>query len=552
MSSNLTIATTLADVLDRLDHRTRSMTFTGADPLRQISFAELGRLTADLAAHWDGLGVRHGDRVVMIVADEYEFSTLFLSALRAGVVAVPVYPPYRPGQLDSYLAELRRICSVASAACCVVSGPLRELIADAQPELPVHAYAELAQAPAGPLRRPVATDLAFLQFSSGSTGAPKATMISHGALLANMLAIRTALATDGDRDRAVSWLPLYHDMGLVGFMLVPLLDQVATWYLPPLRFGRDPLAWLRLMSDVGGSIAFAPNFAYGVLTRRVTDDQAADLDLTRWRIAGCGAEPVHAGTLRAFARKFSVAGFRDTAFLPAYGLAESTLAVALAPRERGLDTLAVDADELAAQGRVTPPGPATARVNELVSCGHPVAGTEVRVMAADGQWCADGVEGEIVVRGPSLATGYFNAPAATEQAWRDGWLHTGDHGLLHAGQIYVTGRLKDLIVVNGIKYHPQDIERAASEVPGIRLGRVAALAVRDGDTEGVRLAVAVADEVDSTALAEQARGAVGRRLGLAVRDVVVFVGELPKTSSGKLRRAHAAALLERGEIAAPI
>ncbi|MFD2415483.1 AMP-binding protein [Amycolatopsis pigmentata] len=546
-------AVTLADVLDQLTSG-RFLTFDGTNPdgtgaAQRIGFAELGALTAWLAPRWSGLGVAAGDRVLLVVADEYEFIPLFLSALHAGIVAVPVYPPFRPGRLDDYSAELRRIRAVARPVCCVVSGPLRGLIAEAGLGLPIHDYAALRVAPAGRSHRPAARDLAFLQFSSGSTGMPKAAMVSHGALLANMLAIRAGLATDGERDRAVNWLPLYHDMGLVGFVLVPLLDEVPTWYLRPLRFARDPVSWLRLLSEVRGTIAFAPNFAYGLAARRVTDDQVAELDLAAWRVAGCGAEPVHADTLRAFANRLAPSGFRPEAFLPSYGLAESTLAVALAPRDTGVRTLTVDADRLAADRRVSGPAPATRRITELVSCGFPVAGSEIRVVDERGLDCADGVEGEVVVRGPSLADGYFGAPELTERVWRDGWLHTGDHGLRHAGELYVTGRGKDLIVINGVNYQPQDIERAASEVPGVRLGHVAALAVRAGDTEGVELVVAVRAPVDSAGLAARVRRVVFRRIGITVGEVTVFEGELPKTSSGKLRRSLTAELLAAGVLA---
>ncbi|MFT7836999.1 fatty acyl-AMP ligase [Saccharothrix sp. BKS2] len=538
--------TTFADVLAGLDQDGRGLSFTGGDREHRIDFAELGALTCDLAARWAGLGVRRGDRVVLVVADEREFALLFLSALRAGVVAVPVYPPYRIGQLESYPADLRRSRAAVAAVCCVVGAALREFVEGALGGVPVHTPQDLAGAPPGPVHAPRPEDAAFLQFSSGSTGTPKAVTISHRALLANARAIRGVLATDGDHDRAVSWLPMYHDMGLVGFLLVPLLDQVPTWYLPPLRFARDPLSWPRLMSEVGASIAFAPNFAYGLVARRAANADLGALDLSRWRVAGCGAEPVHADTLAAFADRFAGAGFRRTAFMPSYGLAESTLAVALTPRDSGVTTLTADAGVLARRGRAAPPTSAGSRVVDLVSCGPPVEGAEVRVVGPAGEPRPDGEEGEIVVRGPSLADGYHGDPEGTARAWRDGWLHTGDHGLLHEGLLYVTGRVKDLIVVNGVNYHPHDIERAASEVPGVRLGNVAALAVRDGDTEGVRLAVATSREVDRDTLATEVRNAVSRRIGLPLRDVVVVRGDLPKTSSGKLRRSRTADLLDEG------
>ncbi|SFK17096.1 fatty-acyl-CoA synthase [Amycolatopsis sacchari] len=518
---------TVADVLARLDRPERGLTFPGG---RAVPFTRLRELTADAAARWPGLGARRGDRVVLVVADEYEFAVAFLSALRAGVVAVPVFPPFRAGQRESYRAHLHDVVARTGAVCCVVGEPIRRVLGDGPlAGRPVHGFAGLLAAPPGPVQPPEPEDLAVLQFSSGSTGTPKAVAVSHRALLATLLAIQAGLRIDGSRDRAVSWLPLYHDMGLVGFLLTPLIDQLPTWYLPPLRFARDPVSWLRLITEVRGTLAFAPNFAYGLLTRRAKDADIAALDLSSWRVAGCGAEPVRAATLRAFADRFAPAGLRRNAFLASYGLAEATLAVTLTPCDEGLTTF--------------PDG-------ELVSCGVPVEGATVRVVGPDGQDLPDGTEGEIVVSGPGLADGYFGDPAATARAFRDGRLHTGDLGLLRENRLYVTGRIKDVIVINGVNYHPQDIELAASEVPGVRPGNVAALAVRDEHTEGVRLAVAASRAVDRDRLAEQVRRAVRSRLGLTVGEVVVVGGDLPKTSSGKLRRAHTAELLANGGLVA--
>jgi fatty-acyl-CoA synthase len=543
-------ARTFADILDRLDHPTDGLTFQSSadDPApRRIPFAELSVLTRELARRWAGLGVRRGDRVVLIVADEYEFATLFLSALRAGITAVPIYPPFRASEMDAWPGVLRRVCTAAGASRCVVSGPLRDFVATAELDCPLDTYEDLLAAPEGTAEDPRPDDLAFLQFSSGSTGTPKAAAVSHRALVANALAIAEGLATDGTVDRAVSWLPMYHDMGLVGFLLTPLIDQVPVWYLPPLAFGRDPLGWLRLISTIGGTIAFAPNFAYGLVARRAKPDLLEQLDLSAWRIAGCGAEPVHAETLLSFQNMFAAAGFRDTAFMPAYGLAESTLAVSLYPRDTRLATLAVDAEVLAEHGRVQTPTEQS-RVLELVACGPPVSTTEVQVRDAAGQALPEGVEGELVLRGPSLADGYFGDEARTDEVWQDGWLHSGDRGFLHCGQIYVTGRIKDVIVINGRNYHPQDIERATLDVPGVRIGNVAALAVRSGHTEGVRVVVSSRTRRDPAELRQEVKNAVGGQMGLVVTDVVLVAEELPKTSSGKLRRAETAAMLARGEL----
>ncbi|WP_433688061.1 fatty acyl-AMP ligase [Micromonospora carbonacea] len=518
----------MAAALDRLSERSRGLTFSADTTAAYVSFAELGELTADLAARWAGLGVRPGDRVVLVADDEYEFALLFLAALRAGVVAVPVHPPYRMGQAEHYGTILRRVVSDSTATCCIVGGPLREAVTGARLALPVHEPADLRAAAPGAIRAPQPQDTAFLQFSSGTTADPKAVIVSHRALLANAEAIRAGLRA-GPEDKAVSWLPLYHDMGLVGFLVVPVINQIATWYQSPLRFARSPIGWLRLISEVGATIAFAPNFAYGLLATRATDADVATLDLSAWRIAGCGAEPVHAHTLRAFAERFAPAGFDEHAILPSYGLAESTLAVTLSPAGRGLRTTRHDD-------------------REIVSCGVPVAGTEVRILGPDGDWCDPGVEGEICVRGASLADGYHGKPEETARTWADGWLRTGDQGFLLHGHLYVTGRIKDLILANGTNHHPHDIERVAGTVAGIRPGNIAALPVRNRHSEGVRLVFSLARGADRDRVIEQVRRIVRRELGLSVHDVLIVQGDLPKTSSGKLRRALTAELLRTGEL----
>ncbi|GAA0731383.1 fatty acyl-AMP ligase [Dactylosporangium roseum] len=519
---------TMAAALDRLRDRSRGLTFNADTAATYLSFAEVGELTADLAARWAGLGVGPGDRVVLVADDGYEFALLFLSALRAGVIAVPVHPPYRMGQAEQYGAILRRMVTDSAATCCLVGGSLREVVAGAELSLPVHEPADLRAAAPGAIRAPRPEDTAFLQFSSGTTAAPKAVVVSHRALLANAEAIRAGLRAE-PADRAVSWLPLYHDMGLVGFLVVPVINQIATWYQSSLRFARSPIGWLRLISTVGATIAYAPNFAYGLLATRATDADVAALDLSAWRVAGCGAEPVQAHTLRAFAERFAPAGFAGHAFLPSYGLAESTLAVTLTPAGSGLRTTRLD-------GR------------EIVSCGVPVAGTEVRILGPGGERCGPGVEGEICVRGASLADGYHGRPEETARAWADGWLHTGDQGFLRDGHLYVTGRLKDIILVNGINHHPHDIERVAGTVAGIRAGNIAALPVRNGHSEGVRLVLSLARGADGDQVTEQVRRAVRRELGLSVHDILIVRGDLPKTSSGKLRRARTAELLRTGEL----
>jgi fatty-acyl-CoA synthase len=537
-------------VLAALDNDERALTFLQGGEQVRISYREIEALTADLAARWAGLSIRPGDRVVLVVADEREFVLAFLSALRTGVVPVPVYPPFMLGQLDAYLDGLRHVCRTYGARLCIASEVLMPLLGPGSLPCPVDSFASLLAARRGDIGSPAPGDVAFLQFTSGSTGDPKGVIVTHGSLLANAHVIgRHGLAVDGAVDRAVSWLPLYHDMGLIGFLFVPLLTQASIWYLPPLEFARAPMTWVRWISDVRATVAFAPNFAYGLLAKRATTAPMDGIDLSAWRVAGCGAEPVQADTLRQFARAFAGVGFEPKAFMPSYGLAEATLAVAMRPRGTGMATLTVDGDRLAGEGIAVDADESAERRVELVSCGRPLKGVEVVVVDIAGRRVADGHEGEVVVCGTSLAAGYFGDAERSAQSWRDGWLHTGDLGFLHGGELYITGRIKDTLVINGRNHHPHDIERVAGEVPGVRPGNVVAIGTPSEHTEGVRLVLEPRDVKRSAELPALVRRAVRNQLGITVQDVVMLPPKrLPKTSSGKLRRAVTAALLDQGRL----
>lgn len=544
------VGDTIAAVISQVDREERGLQFLANGEETYLSYRDLGLQTGELATRWAALGLSRGDRVVLVVADEREFVLAFLSALRAGVVPVPAFPPFLLGQLDAYLETLRRVCRVAGARRCVVSASLLPLFDGARLPCPVSTFGELESTRPGRTWRPEPGDPAFLQFTSGSTGDPKGVVVTHRSLLANVAAIgRHGMAVDGGRDRGVSWLPLYHDMGLIGFLFVPLCWQASTWYLPPLQFARDPLSWVRTISEVRGTIAFSPNFGYGLLARRASEDALRGLDLSSWRISGCGAEPVRPDTLRRFAQRYAAAKFRASSFMPSYGLAEATLAVSLTPPGGGLRTLVVDSDRLRADGVVRPTDAADPGATELVSCGRVLPGTEVRIVGEHGQARPSDREGEITVRGDGLAAGYFGDATGTTQAWRDGWLHTGDAGFIHDGELFVTGRIKDLIIVNGRNHHPQDIEVAAETVPGVRPGNVLALPSRDVDGEGVRVVLEASDGAGE-GLAAQVRRAVRASTGLSVSEVVVLAkNTLPKTTSGKLRRGHTAELLAAGDLA---
>lgn len=483
--------------------------------------------------------------MVLVIPDERQFVLAILSAMRAGVIAAPVYPPFILSQVEAYTDTLRQTCRAAGATVCLTSKLLADLLRAADLPCRIETFEDLAGAPLDRVARSDQGDPAFIQFTSGSTGAPKGVVVPNRTLIAHATALGEVLAIDGARDRGLSWLPLYHDMGLIGNLFVALVTRTSTWYVSPLAFVRDPLAFLRLMTDVGGTISFSPNFAYGLLAKRAGGKPLDGIDLSSWRVAGCGAEPVRAETIRRFADTFAGVGFNADALLPCYGMAEATLAVSIAPVGTGARTLTVDTEALRVENLAVPTPDGT---TELVSCGRPLAGTDVRIVDPSGTAVADRTVGEIIVRSGTLAAGYFADPAATEQTWRDGWLHTGDTGLLDDGELYVTGRIKDLIIINGRNYQPHDIESAVEHVEGVRENNVVAVAVRRGDSEAVRLVLEVGPNVGG-AVADRVRETVQRRFAIPVAEVIVLrKGTLPKTSSGKLRRRHTSVLLDTGEL----
>jgi fatty-acyl-CoA synthase len=542
---------TLVEAVDGLDRDDQGLTFVEDGEEKFLSYAGLNQRSRELGEKLAGLGLGRGERVVMVVASQFEFIQLFLGAARAGCVPVPLYPPFILSQVDTYLAGLDRILRLTGAAALVTSAPILPLLERLESGVrrltfeDVDGAEELGKLPTtGP------DDLAFLQFTSGSTAAPKGVMVPHRTLLENATAIGAHLGISPDRDRGVSWLPLYHDFGLIGFTVTPMLRQTSIWYLAPLDFARDPTSWPELIDRVDGTAGSAPNFGYELLARRVSDEQLERWDLSSWRIAACGAEAIRPRTLKRFASRFERAGFSHRAFLPCYGLAEATLAISLWPVSEEPRTVSLDPEALRDRGSVVP-SPDDPDAIELMSCGPPLPGHEVAILDADGRRLPELSEGEIAFRGPSVTNGYFEDSEATAASFgSDGWLRTGDLGFLKDGEVYPTSRKKDLIVVAGRNYHPHDVEWCAGEDTGVRGGGAIAFAI-DGEMGDVAVLVVEArpgvDVEDlRRRLAVRARG----RLGLVLKEVVVVGrGELPKTSSGKPRRAELRRRYEDGELA---
>lgn len=504
-------------------------------------FPELERLTAERAAALAAMGLGKGDRVGIIVVEPEDFVLTFLGAVRIGVVPVPMYPPLSFGSLDAYAERSARILTLSKARVLVASAQLQNVLWSLVDKVPsLERLVRVEDVRGVGLARPsfpviLPDDLCFLQYTSGSTSEPKGVVVTHANLASNGASIVEALGYTAQNTLGVSWLPLYHDMGLIGFVLTPILHGLSIVFIPTLRFIKKPSVWFETMHRHRATTTFAPNFAYALVAKKAKAEDIATWDLSTVQTFGCGAEPIQAQTMREFHDIFSACAIRRDAFLPAYGMAEATLCMSVKPLGAVWRTHVVDAESFQSRGVVSGPTD-DAAVFEHVSCGPPVPGHEIAILDDQGQPLPAGQEGEICFRGPSVCPGYFENPDATRASRHGDWLRTGDLGYLLAGEVFVTGRLKDLIILNGRNLHPQSIEWIVAEVEGVRKGNVVAFSRPGHDSEELVIALETKAE-DTASLAEAVKHRVQREMGCSVSDVVcVAPGELPKTSSGKLQR----------------
>jgi fatty-acyl-CoA synthase len=525
-----------------------------------FTFVELEEKTRKLAGSLQGIGLRKGDRLALILPDSDQFVLTFLSALRAGVIPVPIYPPTGLGQLSGYVDNTRHIVRKCGAKCLITAPLIKPLLGTVQASCPdlveVTTFASMAESnePFTPVSISP-EDTAFLQFTSGSTNRPKGVVLTHANLLANSHNIVVGgLKADPEVDSGFTWLPLFHDMGLIGFVLAPIVHGIEVSFMSPLLFLKRPSIWVRGMSHFKGTITFGPNFAYALSVKRVRARDIEGIDLSKWRVAGCGAEPIRAETLETFADFYASYGFKKEAFFPAYGLAESTLAVSFA---RSIPTDRVKASTLWSTDEAVPCDATDPDALRLVSCGPAFEAHRIEAFPMDDVRCESPLPerkvGEIRIKGPSVSPGYFEEPELTSKAFVDGWFFTGDLGYLADGNVHICGRSKEVVIIHGRNFYPQDIEWEASQVEGVRKGNAIAFGTRGdgGDREAVVLAfeTAVADEDRLQAMTKEIRGRVQEVIGLMLDDVIPLApGVLPKTSSGKLQRTKTRDLYEEGEL----
>lgn len=548
---------TLGEALDYAARGVRGLNFHDArgQLARPYPFSELRTDALDQARRLIAAGIKPQDRIALIAETGPEFASLFFGAVYAGAWPVPLPLPTSFGGAQSYIDQLTVQLNSCDPALLVYPESLDAMCRDAAQRCGVDAVAWEAfgerPAPDAPLPQATPDDIAYLQYSSGSTRFPHGVIITHRALLNNLSAHSHGMKLE-PRDRCISWLPWYHDMGLVGCFLSPVANQVSTDYLKTEDFARRPLAWLDLISrNPGTSISYSPTFGYDICARRVSSQTRPGerFDLSRWRLAGNGADMIRPDVMQSFVDAFAVAGFKASAFLPSYGLAEATLAVSIMPPAEGIVVELVEETQLSGGSHAQANRPQ--RYRAIVNCGKPVKDMTVEIRDEYGQPLPEKAIGKVWCTGPSIMQGYFRDAEATAACMTDGWLDTGDMGYMSDGYIYIVGRAKDMIIVNGKNHWPQDIEWAVEQLPGFKQGDIAAFAITTPggeETPAVLVQCRTSDEAERLRLREEIRERVKSVTGMNCVIELIPPRTLPRTSSGKLSRAKARNLYLAGEI----
>jgi 1-acyl-sn-glycerol-3-phosphate acyltransferase len=527
-------------------------------PVGQMSYGALADAASAVASGLLSAGLDRGDRVAIMLPTGQDYFVVFMGVWLAGLVPVPIYPPAHLRQLEEHLRHQARLLDNAGASALVTIPEAMMAARLMRPLVPslriVRTPAALTLAGAHPLPLPAVApgDTALIQYTSGSTGDPKGVVLTQAQLLANIRAMGQA-AELTTSDILVSWLPLYHDMGLIGMWHAPMYFGIPLIVMSPLTFLARPAIWLETISRYGATLSAGPNFAFQSCVDRISDAELDQLELSSWRIAFNGSEPVSPTTLVRFAERFGLRGFRSEAMCPAYGLAEVGVGVAFTPAGEGprLDTVARTL--LQREGRAVPVEAGDPGGVELVGCGIPLPGYEIRVAGPRGEELPDRCEGMVECRGPSATAGYFANETANHKLWHRGWLSTGDLGYVANGELFLTGRDKDLVIRGGHNLHPEELERALEEIPGVCRRGVAVFASADPGRGTERLiAVVETDLEDSSARTRLETQIVDKSVELldVVPDEVVLaaLGALLRTANGKIRRAATREAFESGEL----
>jgi fatty-acyl-CoA synthase len=542
-----------ASLADALDYAAQGVTganfYAGSGKLATVLPYRTLRIEAQqLARRLLSLRLPRGARVAVIAETSPEFLRFFFACQYAGLVPVALPASANLGGHAAYVARLHGLLVGCGASVATASPQFLRFLREAAEGMDLAfvgapedfdalAERDVALEPSGP------TETAYLQYTSGSTSFPRGVVITQHAVLSNLSGVVNHGLDIKPDDRCVSWLPFYHDMGLVGCMLAPMATQRSIDYLDTRDFAMRPRRWLELMTNTKATISFSPPFGYELCARRIRPEDVARYDLKAWRVAGIGAEPIRAELPDRFAKLLAPAGFDPRAFVPCYGMAESSLAISFAPLKSGVVVDWIDAAHLAEHLRVIPAATDTARVNGFVRCGGPLPGHEVEIRDDQGHRLPDLHVGRIKVRGPSVMSGYFAQPEQTRQALsHDGWLDTGDIGYLVDGSIVITGRHKDMIIINGRNIWPQDIEHIAERQPELRSMDASAFFVLGAEDEEVAVVVVqsnINDPAEGRKLTQRLSREIQEELGISCLIELVPRHTLPRTSSGKLSRAAA-------------
>ena len=542
---------TLGEALDYAAQGSTGANFyTGRGKLyATLPYRQLRKEARVLARKLLGMGLQKGDRVALIAETNPDFLRFFFACQYGGLIPVSLPASIKLGGHDAFIIQLRGLLGSSDARVAMAPTGYLPFLEEAGEGLGLNLIGDpetFDSLPEKDLEFPEVRpeDIAYIQYTSGSTRFPRGVVIKQQAVMSNLAGIISHGVMMGPGDRCFSWLPFYHDMGLVGLVLVPVAAQTSVDYLDTREFAMRPRQWLNLMTRTKATISFSPPFGYELCTRRLRPGEAEKYDLSNWRVAGVGAEMIRSETLVRFAKALAPAGFDEKAFLACYGMAECSLAVSFAPLFEGHSTDCVDGDHHADHQEALPiacmeePG----RPRCFVECGKPLPEFEVEIRNDAGKVLPDRRSGTIYVRGPSVMSGYFNAPEETSEALsEDGWLNTGDIGYSVDGKLIITGRKKDTIIINGRNIWPQDLEYLAEQQPEVNIGDALAFSVPGPEEEVCVLVVQCRDsDLDRRAdLVDRLERLVRLELGIESYIELVPSHTLPRTSSGKLSRSKA-------------
>jgi len=529
----------------------------GPGNIEHYTYAKLAKDAENFAAGLQALGVGRGQRVALVLPTGPDFYIAWFGCVLARAVPVALYPPVRLGRFEEWRTRTAQMLKAASCVAVIterrLQGFLGEPVAEVNPPYGCKVVATVQQLgqERNLFEHPVG-EMAAVQFSSGTTGDPKPVVLTHTNMLSNARAILSKFPGKIEDHIGVSWLPLYHDMGLVGCLLAAVAGRVPLTLIAPERFVARPVSWLQAISETRATISVAPNFAFGLVSERVADEDLKDIDLSCWEIALCGAEPVHPKTLDRFTQKLATTGFEQSALTPVYGLAEATLAVTFSEIDARPKWTRFDTDSLE-NDRFAIPSESGRR---LASLGRPLD-CRIAIRDASNHELDECSVGTVHVKGPGVMAGYLDRDTATEAVMdRRGWLNTGDSGFIYKGELYLCGREKDLIIIRGRNHDPSLVEQALDGLPGLRTGCAAAFACSDEASDTERLIVVAEvrakQNIDASKIKQEARRRIQAHTGLQVSEIqLVDAGTLPRTSSGKIRRAEARRHFESRTLSAP-